>query len=90
MQEIYIDIVYDLVTGTRIPQAGDPEVENLFAVGRECEKLYNQVYTANLHLCKQLHVEEHEDVETIINSMLHICALVGKRMFRYGTEFGHQ
>ena len=46
MQENYVDIVYDLVTGTRIPQTGDPEVENLFAVGRECEKLYNQVYTA--------------------------------------------
>lgn len=90
MQENYIDIVYDLVTGTRIPQIGDPEVENLFAIGRECEKLYNQVYTANLHLCEQLSVQESADAEIIVNSMLRICALVGKRMYHYGAEFGEK
>ena len=35
MNEKYIDIVYDLVIGTRIRQPDDPEVENLFAIGRE-------------------------------------------------------
>lgn len=90
MQDNYIDIVYDLVTGSRIPQASDPEVENLFAVGRECEQLYNEVYSANLRLCEQLNVEEHPDVEILVDSMLRICALIGKRMYRYGQEYGHK
>ena len=90
MRDNHIDLVYDLVTGSRIPQVDDPEVENLFAVGRECEQLYNEVYNANLRLCKQLNVEEHADVEILVNSMLRICALVGKRMYRYGQELGHK
>ena len=90
MRDNHIDIVYDLVTGSRIPQVDDPVVENLFAVGRECEQLYNEVYNANLRLCKQLNVEEHADVEILVNSMLRICALVGKRMYRYGQELGHK
>jgi len=87
MNEKYMDIVYDLLNGTRIRQPGDPEVENLFAIGRECAQLYDQVYAANLRLCQRLGVEEDSDVELIINSLLRIGELVGKRMFRYGAEF---
>ena len=87
MHENLMDVVYDLCTGMRIRQSGDPEVENLFAIGRECEQLYSQVYDANLRLCQQLGVEENADVETIINSLLRICELTGKRMYRYGAEF---
>ena len=87
MNEKYVDIVYDLLNGTRIRQPGDPEVENLFAIGRECAQLYDQVYAANLRLCQRLGVEEDSDVELIINSLLRIGELVGQRMFRYGAEF---
>lgn len=90
MDEKFIDIVYDLVNGTRIPQPNDPEVENLFAIDRECTHLYDQVYAANLRLCRRLGVEEDADVERIINSLLRIGELVGKRMYRYGAEFGHK
>ena len=90
MNEKYIDIVYDLVIGTRIRQPDDPEVENLFAIGRECEYLYAQVYDSNLRLCHRLNVEEDADIEAIINSLLRIGELVGKRMYRYGIEFGHE
>lgn len=90
MRENFIDVVYDLVTGTRIPQPHDPDVENLFAIGRECETLYNRVYHANLLLCQQLDSEENANVEAIIDSMLRICSLVGKRMYCYGVEFGRK
>ena len=30
MSENYVDTVYELLTGTRIPQSNDPIVENLF------------------------------------------------------------
>ena len=87
MREEFVDIVYDLLSGTRIRQPGDPEIENLFEIGRECEQLYSQVYDANLRLCQRLGVEEDADVETIINALLRICALTGKRMYHYGAEF---
>ncbi len=89
MREEFVDIVYDLLNGTRIRQPGDPEVENLFAIGRECEQLYGLVYDANLRLCQRLGVEEDADVETVINSLLRICELTGKRMYRYGAELGY-
>ena len=88
MRENTVDIIYDLVNGARIRQPEDPRVENLFATGRECEKLYNDVYEANLRLCQRLGVEEDADVEIIINSLLRIGELVGKRMYCYGTEYG--
>ena len=90
MREDYVDIVYDLLSGTRIRQPDDPEVENLFAVGRECEQLYAQVYDSNLHLCQRLGVEEDADVEVIINSLLRIFELTGKRMYGYGVELGNK
>ena len=90
MRENYVDIVYDLLNGTRIRQPGDPEVENLFAVGRECEQLYAHVYESNIRLCHRLGVEEDADVEAIINSLLRICELTGKRMYRYGAELGNK
>lgn len=90
MKEKFVDIVYDLLNGTRIRQPDDPEVENLFAVGRECEQLYSRVYDANLRLCQRLGIEEDADVETILNCFLRICELTGKRMYRYGTEFQHE
>ena len=90
MREKMVDIVYDLMIGQRICQPGDPEVEDLFSPGRECANLYKQVYEANLRLCNRLNTEEDTDVEIIINSLLEICTIVGKRMFRYGIEFGHE
>ena len=63
MAEKFVDIVYDLANGTRIPQLGDPQVQDLFAPGGECEKLYSTVYEAKLRLCQQLGEEENADVK---------------------------
>ena len=87
MNEEYIDLVYDLLCGTRIRQENDPNVENLFAAGQRCEYLYEQVYNANMRICERLGVQgEDADVETIINALLEIGSLVGKKMYRYGAE----
>ena len=90
MKEKTVDIVYDLLIGTRIRQMDDPIVENLFAEGRECELLYSKVYDANIRLCQRLGVEEDLDVEIIIRSLLKICDLTAKRMYRYGAELEHR
>lgn len=90
MLKQFVDMVYDLVNGSRICQPNDPKVENLFDEGRECALLYDQVYEANLRLCQRLGAEEDADVEMIINSLIRIGELVGKRMFYYGMEFKNE
>ena len=90
MKEKFVDVVYDLANGVRVRQADDPLVDNLFADGGECEELYDEVYAANLRLCGRLGEEEDQDVEILVNSLLKICEKMGKRMYRYGVEFGHE
>ena len=87
MTSQFVDTVYDLLTGNRLPVVGDPVVENMFSEGRTCEELYNSVYEANVRLCDRLGVQEDADVELIINSLLHISELLGKKMFHYGAKY---
>ena len=87
MNTKFAETVYDLLTGECSPQMGDPVIENMFAEGRTCEQLYNDVYDANLRLCERLGVQEDQDVELIINSLLHISRLLGKKMFLYGVKY---
>lgn len=82
-----IDRVYDLLTGECSPGANDLIVENMFAEGRTCEELYNDIYEANLRLCERLGVQEDVDVELIINSLLRISKLLGRKMFLYGVKY---
>ena len=82
-----INRVYDLLTGECSPTAKDPIVENMFAEGRTCEELYNDVYEANLRLCERLGVQEDADVELIINSLLRISKLLSRKMFQYGAKY---
>ena len=86
MNTQFANIVYDLLSGERLPTEGDPIVENMFAEGRTCEELYNDVYDANLRLCERLGVQEDADVELIINNLLRISRLLGTKMFHYGTK----
>lgn len=83
----FADTVYELLTGQCSPKPNDPVVENMFAEGRTCEELYNNVYEANLRLCQRLGVQEDADVELIINSLLRISKLLGIKMFQYGVKY---
>ena len=87
MNTKFAETVYDLLTGESMPQIGDPIVENIFAEGCTCEQLYSHVYEANLRLCERLSVQEDPDVELIINNLLQISRLLGKKMFLYGMEY---
>ena len=86
MRDEKVDVIYELVNGTRIWQPDDPIIENLFTNGSACDALYDQIYQANLRLCQRLGVSEDGDVETIIHSFSCICELIGKRMYYYGTK----
>ncbi len=87
MGEEFAETVYGLLTGEWTPGTGDPIVENMFADGRTCDRLYGEVYDANRRLYERLGVEEDKDVETIINALLDISRLLGKKMFLYGMMY---
>ena len=87
METQMIDRIYELLTGECTPTANDPIVENMFAEGRTCDELYSNVYEANLRLCERLGVQEDADVELIIDAMMRISKLLGRKMFLYGVKY---
>ena len=81
------DTVYDLLIGEMEPTDEMPMVENMFAEGRTCEELYSNVYAANLRICQRLGTAEDKDVELIVDSLLRISRLLGRKMFQYGMKY---
>ena len=61
-----------------------PGVENAFAPGQPCEKLYQQIYDAKCRLCDRLGEEENEDLEAILDSFFEINRQMCLRMYRLG------
>lgn len=64
-----------------------PEVDNLFAEGEKCEKLYAKVYDASQRLCERLGEVEDEDLEIIVSSMLNMQREIALKMYEYGAKF---
>lgn len=83
--------IYDLMNGNLdLNSFSYPEsqiVENEFADGKPCSRLYEEVYSANCRLCKRLGVEEDYDVETIISNLLDIGKYECMKMYDYGILF---
>lgn len=61
-----------------------PGVENAFAPGQPCEKLYQQIYDAKCRLCDRLGEEENDDLESILDSFFEINRQMCLRMYRLG------
>jgi len=77
--------VYYSMTGSLVDPI--PEVENIFEQGKVFEVLYGRVLSARLRLDKRLGVQEDEDVEIIIDSLLRLQWEVASRMYDYGAKF---
>lgn len=87
----FVEDVYDTLLGIREPKAQVEGVDNLFEMGRDCDKLYSQMLDAYERLCIRLGViDEDADVEVIISSLLRIQREVSIRMYEYGAQFGIQ
>lgn len=84
------ELIFDLMSGTidleRYPYPSGIIVENEYAKGKTCEKLYAEVYDANRRICERLGVDEDQDVETIISCMDEICRVFAYKMFDYGAK----
>lgn len=89
MDDNFIENVYLSLQGLLVEEARMKNVENLFAPGSDCEKLYSDVLAAYARLCSRLGTkEEDDDVEIIINSLTAICDRLCLNMYRYGARFG--
>ena len=79
--------IYDTLTGSLWEEYCVPGVENAFADGSLCARLYEQVYQANLRLCDRLgQMDEDPDVELIISNLLQIARHLSLQMYRYGQN----
>ena len=83
INNIYLTLIGELCDEYRMSG-----VENLFAAGSECDRLYAQIFESYARLRERLGSDdEDEDVEIIINSFMRIEKLVAIRMFEYGRKF---
>ena len=77
--------IYESLRDYLRPEYRVPGVENLFADGMPCAKMYDEMMDAYERLRERLGVaEEDDDVETIINSLCGIEIAVAMKMFDYG------
>ena len=76
--------VYDTIMGNLVQEWSCSDVENLFAEGKRCADLYAQMLEAYSRLCERLSVQEDDDGEIMINSMMEIMRIVAYKMYEYG------
>ena len=83
--------IFDLMNGTRDENEclvrETVVVENEFADGKLCGRLYEEVYEAGRRLCERLGVEEDPDVEIIIENLMKIGEHQAMKMYDYGRMF---
>lgn len=88
MGERLIEEVYDTLKVVLISQARVEGVENAFEAGGECERAYGRMLDAYERLCQRLGVvDEDDDVEIIIRSLMEIEGILSRKMFAYGVQF---
>lgn len=88
MHNITAESVYETLIDALNEPYQVPGVENAFAEGSSCEKLYQEVYRANIRLCERLGQPDADpDVELIINNLLAINKQIGLKMYHYGQKF---
>lgn len=91
--EEFKTMIYDLMNGhydlDKFDCAESSVVENEFAEGRYCEKLYSEMLAVYERICQRLHEQsgEDRDVEIIINNLLDMGRYQSLKMFNYGAFF---
>ena len=87
MKNYTFEDVYDTLCGEVHGVYAVPGVENAYADGGECDRLYEEMSQAYERLRDRLGViDEDMDVETIINSLLDIQYILCEKIFLYGKS----
>ncbi len=91
MKEKFLADIYDTLQGVMQQGFGYPDVENLFEDGSLCMREYSNMLEAYERLCDRLGVvDEDDDVEVIISSLMTIQRELGYKMFEYGARFARE
>lgn len=81
-----LEKVYETMLGMLVEDQCVPGVENAFAQGTPCDKLYEEVLEAYSRILRRLDAEnEDEDIEVIIDAFLQMQRILCFQMFRYGA-----
>lgn len=89
MTQEQVEDIYLTMLGQLLNSPWVDLVNNLYEEGSQCERLYGEMFDANVRLVARLGaIDEDEDVEIIINALLEIAKLQSYEMFRCGLELG--
>ena len=88
MAEDYIDRVYGTLWGMLDGAYAVEGVESAFETGSYCFNKYDEVFKANINICKKLGVQEDRDVERIIDNLIDIQQFMCHRMYELGAQMG--
>lgn len=82
------ELIYNMMNGflTDIPRQENVAIEDEFAEGKECGRIYEKVYDAKRSLCDRLGEEEDRDIETIVSGLEEIGRLLAMKMYDYGRN----
>ena len=84
-------LIYDLLNGSldlkRCPVPESQLVQDEFARGQLCDRLYEEIYQANLALCERLGVDSDDHIEQMINYFFQITERLCAKMYDYGRMF---
>jgi hypothetical protein len=82
------NMVYQIINGEinmdMVDIPADMEIEDEFAEGKECARLYDEVYGAKQRILQRLGTDDDVDLETIIRNMGIISELLALKMYDYG------
>ena len=89
MEESFMERVHTSLRGGYVKEYEVAGVENIFEKEAIGAKLYANAMDAYQRVCDRLGViDEDDDLEIIVNSLLELEAEMSYRMYRYGAKFG--
>lgn len=82
------NLIYDLMSGNinigAYPQFKRLCVEDEYAEGKPCAKLYAEAYELKLDLFDRLNSSDDEEVERMVDCLIEISRITSMKMFDYG------
>jgi hypothetical protein len=82
------EMIYQIINGDinmeMVDIPAEMRLEDEFAEGKECSRLYDEVYAAKQRILRRMKTEEDADVETIIVNMSAISKILALKMYDYG------
>lgn len=84
----FAEQVFDTACGFLVKEACVPGIENLFAPGKPCDLLYQEMTGVRERLAKKTGLEEDDpDIERMIDLLMKIARMTGVEMFLYGMQY---